>query len=57
MMLVIAAMFDVVFTGAGIDVVRTPPPNPALRLVDLNATRARRRPVLGGLINEYAQAA
>ena len=33
------------------------PPNPAPHLVDLNAARVQRRPVLGGLINEYAQAA
>jgi hypothetical protein len=33
------------------------PPNPAPHLVDLNAARVRRRPILGGLINEYSQAA
>ncbi|MEV4140917.1 integrase core domain-containing protein [Dactylosporangium sp. NPDC049742] len=33
------------------------PPNPAAQVVDLNAARVRRRPILGGLINEYSQAA
>jgi putative transposase len=33
------------------------PPNPAPHVVDLNDTRIRRRPILGGLINEYSQAA
>ncbi|MCW2641287.1 MAG: Integrase catalytic region, partial [Dactylosporangium sp.] len=33
------------------------PPNPAPHVVDLNAARVHRRLVLGGLINEYAQAA
>jgi transposase InsO family protein len=33
------------------------PPNPAPHVVDLNAARVQRRPILGGLINEYAQAA
>ena len=33
------------------------PPNPAPQAVDLNAARIRRRPILGGLINEYSQAA
>jgi putative transposase len=33
------------------------PPNPAQHAVDLNAARVHRRPILGGLINEYAQAA
>jgi putative transposase len=33
------------------------PPNPAPRAVDLNAARVHRRPILGGLINEYSQAA
>jgi putative transposase len=33
------------------------PPNPAPRVADLNAARVHRRPILGGLINEYSQAA
>ncbi|MFF4879444.1 integrase core domain-containing protein [Micromonospora sp. NPDC000668] len=33
------------------------PPNPPTRVVDLNAARVQRRPILGGLINEYSQAA
>jgi transposase InsO family protein len=33
------------------------PPNPPTTVVDLNAARVHRRPVLGGLINEYSQAA
>jgi hypothetical protein len=33
------------------------PPNPPPQVVDLNADRVRRRPILGGLINEYSQAA
>jgi hypothetical protein len=34
------------------------PPNPPTRVVvDLNAARVQRRPILGGLINEYTQAA
>jgi putative transposase len=33
------------------------PPNPASRIVDLNAARVHRRSILGGLINEYSQAA
>ncbi|MGC5021447.1 integrase core domain-containing protein [Micromonospora sp. DT47] len=33
------------------------PPNPAPQVVDLNAARVHRRPILGGLINEYSQAA
>jgi hypothetical protein len=33
------------------------PPNPAPRIVDLSAARIHRRPILGGLINEYSQAA
>ena len=33
------------------------PPNPPSPVVDLAAARVRRRPILGGLINEYAQAA
>jgi putative transposase len=32
------------------------PPNPPTTVVDLNA-RVQRRPILGGLINEYSQAA
>jgi putative transposase len=107
------AVFDAVFAGAGIDVIRTPPqapranafaerwvgtvrrectdrilivserhlatvlaqyvahynghrphrslgqqpPNPSPHVVDLNAARLQRRPILGGLINEYSQAA
>lgn len=33
------------------------PPNPAPHVVDLNAARVQRRAILGGLINEYSQAA
>jgi transposase InsO family protein len=33
------------------------PPNPAPRVVNLNAARVQRRPILSGLINEYSQAA
>jgi hypothetical protein len=33
------------------------PPNPAPRIVDLSAARIHQRPILGGLINEYSQAA
>ncbi|MET7425232.1 integrase core domain-containing protein [Dactylosporangium sp. NPDC005555] len=33
------------------------PPNPPPQAVDLNAARVQRRPILGGLINEYTQAA
>jgi hypothetical protein len=33
------------------------PPNPAPHVVDLNTARVHRRPILGGLINEYSQAA
>jgi transposase InsO family protein len=33
------------------------PPNPSPHVVDLNAARVQRRPILGGLINEYSQAA
>jgi putative transposase len=33
------------------------PPNPPPQVVDLDAARVRRRPILGGLINEYTQAA
>jgi hypothetical protein len=33
------------------------PPNPAPQVVDLNAARVHRRPILGGMINEYSQAA
>jgi transposase InsO family protein len=33
------------------------PPNPPTTVVDLNAARVQRRPILGGLINEYSQAA
>ncbi|MEV4628218.1 integrase core domain-containing protein [Micromonospora sp. NPDC049523] len=32
------------------------PPNPPSRVTDLTAARIRRRPILGGLINEYSQA-
>ncbi len=33
------------------------PPNPPLQVVDLAAARVERRPILGGPINEYTQAA
>ncbi|WP_446220061.1 integrase core domain-containing protein [Micromonospora sp. IBHARD004] len=33
------------------------PPNPPPGVIDLTAARIRRRPILGGLINEYSQAA
>jgi transposase InsO family protein len=33
------------------------PPNPTSGVTDLTAARVRRRPILGGLINEYSQAA
>ncbi len=33
------------------------PPNPPSQVVDLAAVRVQRRPILGGLINEYMQAA
>jgi len=33
------------------------PPNPQPEVVDLDAARVHRRPILGGLINEYSQAA
>ncbi|MEU7873144.1 integrase core domain-containing protein [Dactylosporangium sp. NPDC049140] len=33
------------------------PPNPPPQVIDLNAARVQRRPILGGLINEYSQAA
>jgi putative transposase len=33
------------------------PPNPPLDVVDLNASRIQHRPIPGGLINEYSQAA
>ena len=33
------------------------PPNPPSRPADLDTQRVRRRPILGGLINEYTQAA
>jgi putative transposase len=33
------------------------PPDPAPHVVDLAAARVQRRPILGGLINEYTQAA
>jgi transposase InsO family protein len=33
------------------------PPAPAPHVVDLNAARVHRRPILDGLINEYSQAA
>ena len=33
------------------------PPNPAPQVVELSAARVHRRPILGGLINEYSQAA
>jgi putative transposase len=34
-----------------------PPPNPSAQVVDVTAARVQRRPILGGLINEYTQAA
>jgi putative transposase len=33
------------------------PPNPPPHVVDLVTARVHRRPILGGLINEYSQAA
>ena len=33
------------------------PPNPPSEVANVTATRVRRRPILGGLINEYSQAA
>jgi hypothetical protein len=33
------------------------PPNLPTQVVGLNAARVQRRPILGGLINEYTQAA
>ena len=33
------------------------PPNPPPQVADLTAVRVQRRPILGGLINEYEQAA
>ena len=33
------------------------PPNPPPQVVDLTTARVQRRPILGGLINEYSQAA
>jgi transposase InsO family protein len=33
------------------------PPNPPPQVVDLNAARVQRHPILGGLINEYLHAA
>ncbi|WP_240948421.1 integrase core domain-containing protein [Planosporangium mesophilum] len=33
------------------------PPNRPPQVIDLNAVRVQRRPILGGLINEYSQAA
>ncbi|WP_406043302.1 integrase core domain-containing protein [Micromonospora sp. NBC_00898] len=33
------------------------PPNPSPHVVDLNGARVQRQPILGGLINEYSQAA
>lgn len=33
------------------------PPNPPQQVVDLTDPRVQRRPILGGLINEYTQAA
>jgi putative transposase len=33
------------------------PPNPPPQIVNLDTARIRRRPILGGLINEYSQAA
>ncbi|GAA4263574.1 hypothetical protein GCM10022255_109350 [Dactylosporangium darangshiense] len=33
------------------------PPKPPPQVIDLTAARVQRRPILGGLINEYAQAA
>jgi putative transposase len=33
------------------------PPNPSPHVADLTTARVQRRPILGGLINEYAQAA
>jgi hypothetical protein len=36
---------------------RQQPPNPPPQVVDVNAARVQRRPILGGLINQYTQAA
>jgi len=33
------------------------PPNPPPQVIDLTAARIQRRPILGGLISEYKQAA
>ncbi|WP_307813038.1 integrase core domain-containing protein [Micromonospora coerulea] len=33
------------------------PPNPSPHVLDLNGARVQRQPILGGLINEYSQAA
>jgi hypothetical protein len=33
------------------------PPNPQPKVIDLNAARVQRRPILDGLINEYSQTA
>ena len=36
---------------------RQQPPNPPPNVINLDATKIQRRPILGGLINEYLQAA
>jgi putative transposase len=44
------ASFDAVLASVGIEAVKVPP-------VDLSQERIQRRPVLGGLINEYERVA
>ena len=48
--------FDAVLSGAGIEAVKIPP-RPDHPAADLSRERIQRRPVLGGLINEYERAA
>jgi putative transposase len=49
--------FDAVLAGAGIEVVKIPPRSPRANAYAERFERIRRRPVLGGLINEYERAA